>query len=612
MTRRSRSPQKPHARKKAARRVLSPDHLWAAKITKQILSDCHPWQGDGVIDPSRRVVFCIGRGGAKTTTERARAMIKLIWLRNQRLGYAATSADHARELNWDKLKDACEAYGITTNGPDPDVSFLETKMRMTCHRTGSVYRLRGVEDKADAEKFRGFPQAEFQVDECGSFSPELLGYLLTSCVSPRLGEALALPPRLLEFLVGWEETDVEALEDFLAPVVWEDQRGGCIVLGSTPPAQKRGEFYEVTREGSKRHRPYAKRNEPEYAGWLGYSSHYWSLPDVVALPRARALYPALVYNWEEALKEKAEKGWSDENPIWKREYLGIWADDDTDTVFRYRPHVDGKEWNQWNPLGWETSPTARNTTVDDLRKIVKILRDQFPDVRFIVQADEGFKDPFALNVFGFSPRDLERRIWHCFAFERTEMYARLTAELMIGEVEVAEMLATGKFPEKCGGIFGVIGWPDGMGIDGDDSTIAELANVYGLMMVKSDRKPDAKIGRIELTNGDMVDGRIKILKDTPLEKQIVVLQWKETDFGQRKEDKAQSNHSTDTLVDGRKLIATLFESGAVVQEGKTVASASTGYVDPMGLAPGIGTDSQADNEEALLAPSEWTEDDDGW
>jgi hypothetical protein len=605
MTRRTRAPAKPHSKKKAARRVLSADHLWAARITKRILNDCHPWQRDGVIDPARRVSFCVGRGGAKTTTKRARALIKLLWLRNQYIGYAATSKEHARLLNWDKIKQACENYGLRATGEDPDVSFHESTMRMTCLRTGSVYQLRGVEDTSDAEKFRGFPQTEFQVDECGSFKPELFAYLLTQCVSPRLGEALALPPGLLEFIVDWDENDEDALADFLADVQWDEHRGGCITLGSTPPRHIGGEFYEVTREGSTRHRPYAKR--AEFPGWLGYSSHAWTLKDVVDLPDSKKLYPALWYNWQEALKEKAEKQWSDDNPIWKREYLGIWAADDTDTVFRYRAHVDGKAWNQWDPCNGRHDLEA-------LKQIVAQLRSDHDDVRFVVIADQGFKDPFALNVFAFSPRDHQRRIWHSFAFERTEMYAKLVAGLLIGELDVEEMLKTGQMPEKFGGIFGAIGvWPDAMVMDGDDTFIAELAQVYGLRFKKADRKPDAKVGGIELVNGDLVDGRILILLGSPLEKQIRVLQWKENDFGQKKEDKAQANHSTDTLIYGRKEIAVLFESGAVVQEANKAseqqkyhpAAPATTSPQPMPAHLIADDDEYAD----LLADPSWIDSD---
>jgi hypothetical protein len=608
MARRARKPVKPHAKKKAARRVLSADHLWAARITKRILLDEHPWQCDATIDPSRRVSLCVGRGGAKTTTKRARGLIKLLWLRNQYIGYAATSKEHARLLNWDKLKQACESYGLRSSGDEPDVSFHDSTMRMTCLRTGSVYQLRGVEDHSDAEKFRGFPQAEFQVDECGSFKPEVFAYLLTQCVSPRLGEALALPPGLLEFILRWDEDDEDALADFLADVDWDDCRGGCIVLGSTPPRHIGGEFYEVTREGSTRHRPYSKRKEPEFKGWLGYSSHAWTLKDVVDLPRSKERYPALWYNWQEALKEKAEKGWSDDNPIWKREYLGLWAADDTDTVFRYRPHVDGKDWNQWDPLGRPV------TSIDDLKKVLAKLRETFGDIRVVVAADEGYKDPFALNVYTLSPRDPERNIWHSYGFERIEMYAKPIAELLLGELEVAQFLATGTFPTKFGGIFGAIGaWPDGLVIDGSDTLIAELGNTYGVRFVKADRKPEAKVAGIELVNGDLVDGRIKILKGSALEAQIRVLQWKEDDFGLKREDKAQANHSTDTLIGGRKLIAALFESGAIAQEAKTTAAkAPDSYTDPMGIEPGIGTSDQAEDEDSLLAPAQWDEDDEDW
>jgi hypothetical protein len=593
---------KPHARRNAARRVLSQDHLWAARITKKILLDCHPWQQQAVIDPARRISMIVGRGGAKTTTMRARGLIKLLWLRNQRVGFAATSADHARELNWDKLIETLENYGIRTTGEDPDMTLLDSKMRLTCRRTGSVYRCRGIEDRKDAERFRGFPMAEFDADECGSWPPELFQYSLEKCVSPRLGEALTLPPGLLEFLLTWDPDDEDGLDDFLEPVVWEDCRGGVICVGSTPPEYLRGEFYDITREGGTRHRPYEKRKEPEFANWLGYSSHTWEMTQVYDLPNARKLYPALVYNWEEALREKAEKGWSDDHPTWMREYRGKWAADNTDTVFKYRPHLDGKEWNQWNPIGHVPK------TLDDLRAVLKILTDRYGDVRHVVQLDEGFKDPFACNVYSFSPRDPERTIWHTFPFERTGMYARPIAELLLGTDEVQQMLATGRVSQKYGGIFGALGsWPDGVGMDGDDSTLAELEKVYGIRMVKSDRKPDAKLGRIELVNGDLVDGRIKILKDSPLEKQIAVLQWKDDDFGQKKEDKAQSNHSTDTLADGRKLIAHLFEGGLVVQDAKPQ---STSYKDPQGLGTGIGPDVDTEIEQGLLSPAEWTDDED--
>lgn len=592
----------PHAHAKAARRVLSPDEEWAADITRNIVRDCHPWQRDAVIDPAKQISLLVGRGGAKTTTKRARAIIKLINLPKQRIGFAATSADHARELNWDKLKDVCENYKIRTvgnvawstgSGPrkasaDPDVTFLDTKMIMTCTRTGSIYRLRGVEDKRDAEKFRGFPQAEMQVDEAGSQAPELFEYLMETCVSPRLGEALALPP-------------LSEDGEFLAPF-GDHLRGGCKVAGSTPPSTLRGEFYEITRDGSDRHRPYSKRNEPEYAQWGGYSSHSWTLKDVVDLPDSKKLYPALVANWETALRTKENKKWTDENPTWMREYLGLWSADNTTMVFRYRPHVDGAEWNQWNPHGEQFVEG-----VEGLRKSLAALPKLNGKSMTWMHAyggdTGGTRDPFALNIATFSPHDPDRRILHTFGFERIGMYARPIAQLMLGTDPDSP---NGCFPpDRPQGLIGLTGWPVGMVIDSDQNLIDELANVYGLRFLKAIKVADYKFGAVELVNGDLVDGRIKILKGSPLEKQMQTLQWKLDDFGNSREDKAQANHSSDTWIYLRRLIANLFESGSVSQDSSKRPEA---YRDPQGLDGGDSEEPE-DWTDSVLATTDWSDDD---
>jgi hypothetical protein len=577
----------PHAHVKAARRVLSPDETWAADIAARIVADCHPWQAAAVNDNARRIALRVGRGGAKTTTMRARELIKLVSLREQRLGYAATSADQARDLNWDKLKSACEAYDIRTTpgaawstgsgkrakGAGPDVSFLDTKMIMTCHRTGSVLRLRGVEDKRDAEKFRGFPQAEFDIDEAGSFSPELLEYLIDQCVAPRLGEALALG----------------------------GGRGGCLVLGSTPPSQMRGMFYEVTRHGGSRHRPYDQRDRPEFANWKGFSSHAWTLKDVYDLPDAVERYPALVANWEQALIEKEEKGWSDDHPIWMREYLGEWSADNTTMVFRYRAHVDGAEWNQWNPHGDQCIEG-----IEGLKLAIAALplSDEGKPMSwcYAYAGDTGgTRDPFALNVFAFSPQDRRRRIMHVFSFERMRMHARLIAQLLLGADEGASNGCSP--PDRPRGLIGLTGWPVGQVIDGDQNLIDELANVYGIRMAKAQKQAEYKFGAVELCNGDFVEGMIKVLKDSPLEKQIAVLQWKPDDFGNNREDKAQANHSTDCLIYGRRLIAHLFESGSVTQDS---GKRPDPYKDPSGLDE-IDVANEADEFSSLLSEPDWAD-----
>ncbi len=575
----------PWSRTKARRTALSPDLRWAAEITRRILWDTHPWQRDGVLDPSKRVSLLVGRGGAKTTTKRARALIKLITLRRQKLGYAAGSKEQARFLNWDKLKEACEAYEIRTTvtstvSKQPDLHLLDSSMIATCNRTGSQYNLRGVEDAKDAEKFRGYPQAEFQVDECGSMPPKLLEYLVDSCVAPRLGEALTIPADWLAFLAG--EDDLDLLPEF------HEERGGAIVLGSTPPSVLRGMFYEVTRHGSTQHRPYAKRNE--FEDWDGWSSHSWTLKDVVDLPDAEQRYPALVANWRTALRNKREKGWADDHPVWMREYLGRWAADNTATVFRYKPHAeDGSVWNEWAPHG-----DRYLDGLAGLRAALEALPADLGAWHHIVAMDMGTRDPFACNVFSFAPRDPAKRIIHTFAFEKQGMHAKPIAELLIGP---------NLNPEKPEGLFGIIGWPDGMVIDSDQALIDELANVYGIRCKKAEKKADYKFGAIELVNGDLLEGRIWILKGSPLATQVGELQWKPDEYGNPREDKAQANHSTDCLVYGRREIANLFESGAVEGGGTPVPSGA--YQDPLGLDE--PEDTGEDWNDSLLAGGDWQE-----
>lgn len=586
----------PHARSKAAARIRTPDEDWAADIARRLLAACHPWQKNAVLDPARRLSFLVGRGGAKTTTMRARAIIKITALKGQTVGYAATSADQARILNWEKLKDTCEACGIrstTTNivSKEPDVSFLDAKMVMRCLRTGSIYQLRGVEDRRDAEKFRGYGQAEFQVDECGSFPPQLLEYLCNTCVAPRLGEGLALPPGWLDALAA---NDNEAEVPSLAV----EYRGGCMTLGSTPPQAPGGEFYEVTRDGSKRHRPYKDREKPEYENWRGYSSHSWTLEDVYLLPDSRTRYPALVANWEEALIEKAEKGWGDDNPIWLREYKGQWASDGTTMVFRYRPHKDGEPWNEWDPHG--ERPLEGVIALKAAIAALPTAPDGKPFSWYYAYAlDMGTRDPFALNVFAFSPQDPGRRIFHVYCYEHVGlMYGRIIAQKLLGANDNAPNGCHP--PDKPHGLFGVTGWPIGIVFDAGPDLIAELANVYGVRMVKAEKNPNYKFGAIELVNGDLVEGFIKIIKGSPLAQQLVTLQWKPDDFGNPREDKSQANHSTDCLIYARRLIAHLFESGTVSNEAKPAAK---NYADPMGL------DGEAvnDNEFAGMSEDDYSE-----
>jgi hypothetical protein len=508
----------PHSKVRAERRVLSPDELWAGGIRERIIGDSHPFQGDALVDPSRRVAILGGRGGAKTTTLRGRAALKVTSIRKAEILYFARTDEHAKKLYWDKLQEMNEHYQL-------ELRFKESDQTATCRRTGGVITIKGMNTDADIEVHRGYPFNEVQVDEGALHPPERVAKLFYQIVGPRLGE-----------------------------------RQGCIVIAGSAGFDLKGDFYLATHPGSAKHAPYADRDKPGFERKL-WSSHYWTAKMVYELPNARKLYPAIVANWEEALVEKHENQWSDDNPIWLREYLAQWAADDTNMVFHYRAEVGGLPWNQWDPFDGKKIEGVQGLEI----AIAKLRAMGFTDLRFVYSGDMGTALPYALNIFAFSPRDPKRGIWHVMFFERTGMHARPIAELHLG-VEATERAFLHQQAEPLGGAMGITGWPDGQVMDTDLATLGELTNTYGIPYKKAEKNPHYKKGAIELVNGNLIDGRIHAIRGSPLEGQLTSLQWRENRFGHVEEDQRQPSHSSDTLVYGNQAIAGLFESGAVAQE----------------------------------------------
>lgn len=448
--------------------------------------------------------------------------------------YIATTKEHARELIWDKLKDTLTRLGV-------EAKFNETRLTCELKRNGARLKLTGADDNKEIDKLRGMSFHEVAIDEAASHEQKLLERLIKRVVGPRLGEF-----------------------------------GGCICLFGTPGHDLRGMFYEATFPGLKdklnipTNRPYEDRNKPEYditkpesldyrpaldkkdGSWTRWSSHYWTIYD--GAPYVKALRDELAEN----LIEKDANGWSDDHPVWQREYLGRWAADDTEMMFKYRPQVDGKDWNQWDPPR-DAQGFARLPDGPDGKPRT--------DWLFAYGFDMGHSDPFALVVLAFSPSDTTRTIYHVYSFERPKMYARPIAQLLLGTNEANP---TGCCPhDKPEGVMKWTGWPIGMVADMTHlggNVLLELQNVYGIKIEAAEQK--GKNAAIELANGDLVDGRIKILKGSVLEDQLSRLQWQPDEFGRLKEPKGVANHSADAFVYARRLVAHMFDTGAVVSAPK--------------------------------------------
>jgi hypothetical protein len=520
---------------KAERRVLSPDEAWAEALIAKMLAACHGWQQQLIEDPSRRISALVGRGGGKTTALCVRAVKRCVRQRRAHVLYFATTRLRAKDLVWYPLKDLCDRLGLVSG---VDVTFNETELRCTFLRTGSVYQLSGMSDLAEIEKWRGQSYDEVQIDEGASHKHELLDVLIYQVLGPRM-------------------------------------RGPILIVG-TAGKLLGGTFYDVTRLGSDRHAPYEDRKAGKIEA-RPWSSHWWTLEMVMALPGAAKKYPAMLELWENALQEFEDNKWGPEHPIRKREYGAVWASDNTLNIFQYRARLDdGAPWNEWDPKRVELGPDrvaiAELPTQPDGARI--------DDWLYALAMDHGSSDNFALNVFAVSPSDPDRTIYHVYCFEQPKMYARRIAILMLGPKVLTDLEIAHQTP---GGIIGAIGWPTGMVSDVKalgQNILDELSNVYGIRVLPADQQ--GKHAAVELANGDLADGKVKILKDSHLAKQLEQLQWKKDEYGFPQFPKGVADHSADCFVYARRELANLFNAPTSDEKPKPKHQRDA-FADPMGL-----------------------------
>lgn len=507
---------------------------------RRIIANLHPDQREFVLDESKRKAALVGRGGGKTTGVRAALIMALLSIPKAKLLYIATTRSQAEELMWAPLKDLIEEHGIVAR-------FNETKLKLTLAKNGAQLILAGADNKREIEKYRGQPFHAVAIDEAASYPTKLLEHLLYRVIGPRLG----------------------------------DYDGSLTLIGTPGHIQGEHPFFQITVPGSEVGRPWKDRENPDYAEadrW--WSTHRWTVKD-----GADAGVQAMQSLYRNALIEKERNGWSDMHPVWRREYLGEWALDDTENVYKYRAidQETGEEWNQWTPTDYHAPYRVAKLPQFHDNHLLLNRNQREREWRYVVGLDLGHSDPFACQVFAYSPTD--RTLWHVFEFESKEMYAKSIAQLLIGEA-----LDHGSM----GGLFGVIGWPDAIVADTTHlggMVLDELANVYGITVTKADQKH--KHDSIELFNGDLIERRIRVMKGSKLAEQLTHLQWVIDDYGRLKEDKAAANHSTDAAIYARRCALHLF-----AEDPPTPPPAST----PANIAAELDRQARAEEHAAAFPP----------
>jgi len=211
--------------------------------------------------------------------------------------YICLTRGQAKKNLWRALKTFNDDFEL-------NLKFHETNLTAT-FPNGSLIEFMGGETRQECEKFRGQSFDLVVIDECKSFSPEVLEELIEEILDPALSD-----------------------------------RFGTIALIGTPGNVLNGPFYEATshyvpseqvERRTQLPRPYGERELFKANKWRwNWSFHSWHTRHNVAMPHI----------WELALESKENRGIPDTDPSWQREWLGLWCPSDSLTVYTFCSEIN--------------------------------------------------------------------------------------------------------------------------------------------------------------------------------------------------------------------------------------------------------------------------------
>lgn len=219
-------------------------------------------------DPGSVRVVLAGRRSGKSVLA-AHLLLDSVWGRPGTFAlYIAMTRASARLIVWATIKHACAAHGI-------EATFDE--VRLECRLVGGgTILLGGADDRAQIDRYRGVAYVLVVIDECGTYSSNLLASLYREVLRP-------------------------------ATLDYE----GRILFAGTPGFVMDGFWFDLSG-------PHTKSKIPV---------HRWTVLDNPHLPHAEG--------WLDRMLE--EEGLTRESATFQREYLGVWCDDVGSLVFPLGP-----------------------------------------------------------------------------------------------------------------------------------------------------------------------------------------------------------------------------------------------------------------------------------
>lgn len=449
-----------------------------------------------VLDPSPHVAAICPRRAGKTYAAVLAAMITGEAKPGSISLIISLNLKQLRRLYWaggpSGLFTIARKYGL-------NLEFNNTYLRWE-HENGSIGYLLGADDDEQLEVIRGLEADLYVIDECKSFDPAVLDKLIEDIIDPqrasRKGRILMIgTPGFIFAGPFWQATCPEATFD--------------LKLDDGTKVKARYSIDYGTED------PYGRKTTD-----LVWSRHHWTLQDNTAMP----------HQWVEALKKKKQKGWTDDDPTWQREYLGNWASSSEGLVYRYAQEK-GTGRVTWQPA---ISRSDRDTIADP-----SSLPEEGAPWRFVGGLDIGYEAPTAFVVAAYSQRLGQLRV--VADYSRTHMLVP----------DIAEMI------QQAQSIFGPLEriYAD-VGNLGK-MVVETLVHEYGFPLEKADKRE--KYDFIELLNAAFARGEVLIIEHTQLETQLLTNCWDLRDEakgtrdslarrGKLREDDSIPNDSTDALL----------------------------------------------------------------
>ncbi len=267
--------------------------------------------------PHRRKVAKCGRRSGKTVGVAIALLLAALEQPVVPVLYVTLTRGNAKDIVWRDLLRLNREFGLGFTVREADLELVSP--------IGVVIQLRGAHTAQEIEKYRGKAFKLVIIDEAQSFPDTVLRPLIQDVIGPTL----------LDY-------------------------SGALWLVGTPPPLRRGYFFEC------------------YAGKLaaGREIHHWTVRDNERFP-ARLAGKSV----DQILADvRAEFGWTEEDPTYRREYLGEDVEDLEALLFEYiaaRNGVAEPEGGEWTN---------------------------------VLALDLGHDDNSALSVEGWRKGD--RRVWH--------------------------------------------------------------------------------------------------------------------------------------------------------------------------------------------------------